>query len=135
MQQENARALVSERTLEKRRRKAVKTGKPEPAHRTFWQGFWTWRDIVEAQQRVGWSPAAICKYLWDLRPEWYRPVDGKPGGLYRGTVGKWIDRDPDTNQFRWTPLTLQRVENGQRLGASGRSKILVCCLLIDLSRI
>ncbi|KAF7799758.1 hypothetical protein EIP86_011000 [Pleurotus ostreatoroseus] len=93
-----------------------KTKKP----RTNWQLHWFWQDIVEAQETVGWSPDAITKYLHEKNPKWYA---GK-GGLYRGTVSRWIEHDPTTGEGRWTEATLMRVANGGRVGATKKSKAL-----------
>lgn len=123
IKQQNARMTLSKKTLARRNKKTKLTGSAEPAYRTNWQNHWTWQDILEAQRCVGWSPTAICKYLWQKKPEWYEPVKGQVGGLYRGTVNKWIEEDSNGNK-KWTDIVLERAKDGRR-GITRRSKILV----------
>ena len=113
---------MTKKTLNHREKVFSKTG-IKLAFRTNWQDHFPWQDILAAQKEVGWSAAAIVNYRYRLKPDWYLPQPGKPGGLYRQTVAKWFE--PDGNGgHRWTDAVLERARRG-RLGATGRSKALV----------
>ena len=108
-------------TLSRCEQRAKNSDQPQLSFCTGWQHPFLWTKIVAAQAKLKtWSAAEIVKYLHKTYPQDF----ASKGGLHKGTIHKWIVRDLDGNKG-WSASTLCCAQNGGRIGAVSRSKILV----------